>query len=114
MYQYNYPCVFSLNSSTTLKQGMNIGSQVESTMDTPPAGPRRPNNVTQMSDQFIGATSKVKQIDEDGSAKIKDSYQNAQNRSNDSDYFKPLVYTIFIASIIGVMGTLVISNWCKY
>ena len=114
MYQYNYPCVFSLNRSTTLKQGMNIGSQVESTMDTPPAGQRRPNNVTQMSDQFIGATSKVKQIDEDGSAKIKDSYQNAQNRSNDSDFFKPFVYNIFIASIIGVMGTIVISNLCKY
>ena len=105
---------FSFNRATTLKQGMSIGSEVESTMDTPPAGPRRPNNVTQMSDQFIGATSKVKQIDEDGSAKIKDSYQNAKNRSNDSDYFKPFVYNIFIASVIRVMGTIAISNLGKY
>ena len=83
-------------------------------MDTPPAGQRNPNNVTKMSDQFIGATSKVKQKDGDGSAKMKDSYQNAQNRSNDSGFFKPFVYNIFTATIVGVLGTIVISNLCKY
>ena len=101
---------FLSHRTTTLNQSIGIASDVESTMHTPPAG-QRPNSVTRMSDQFIGATSKDKQFDEDESAKkdmIKGSYQNVQNRSNNSHFSKPFVYIIFSALVIGVMGTIVI------
>ena len=70
-----------------------------------------------MSDQFVGATSKVKQIHGDKSAEkdiIKGSYQNAKNRSNNSGVLGPFVFNILSASIIALMGTIVTLNLFKY